>query len=296
MQPMRIHYLDAHTHVQFAAFEKDYRDVIARALTSGVGLVNVGTQEDTSRRAVEIAEEYKQDPVYAVIGLHPIHTFHSYHDPKELGGLPTQGFISRAESFNFDYYKVLVRHPKVLAIGECGLDYYHLPKDFDRVSYVEKQKDAFLAQIELSRESKKPLMIHCREAFSDLIDILYLKSNMLNSRPGIIHFFSGTMDDAKKLVDLGFYFTFGGVITFVRAYDEVVRYIPIDRILSETDAPYVSPVPYRGKRNEPAYVIEIVRGLADLKGCSFEKMREQILDNARAIFGSISPIVFNYKD
>lgn len=301
-----IRFFDAHTHVQFAAFEKDYREVVNRALALGVGLVNVGTQKDTSRRAVEIAQEFQSyetqsyetgsrkigavrenAPVYAAVGLHPIHTSRSYHDEQELGIISenqrvdqhksaSRGFMSRAEEFDYNYYKKLALDPKVVAIGECGLDYFRLQEDSKK-----KQAEAFVKQIELAHEVKKPLMIHCRQAFGDLIDILNTQYKILNNPPGIIHFMSGTKNDAKKLLDLGFYFTFGGVITFTRSYDEVIKMIPLDRILSETDAPYVTPVPYRGKRNEPAYVVAVVEKIAEIKGISLEKAAVQILKNTK---------------
>jgi len=128
-------------------------------------------------------------------------------------------------------------------------------------------------------------MIHCRSAFADLIDILTGNSKSLDSQtPGIIHFFTGTKEDAKSLLNLGFVFTFGGVVTFTRDYDEVIRMIPMDSILSETDAPYVTPVPHRGKRNEPGYVIEVVKKLADVRKVSTDQMAENIWANARRIF------------
>ncbi len=155
---------DVHTHVQFAAFEKDSNAVIRRALDVGVWLVNVGTQKDTSLGAVKIAEQYAEG-VYATVGLHPIHTEKSYHDPKELGD--EEGFAGRGEEFDYNFYKTLAKNSKVVAIGECGLDYYR----FDSGS-KEKQGAVFIRHIELSRDVKKPLMIHCREAFADLVGIL----------------------------------------------------------------------------------------------------------------------------
>ena len=233
---------------------------------------------------MELAEQY--DGVYAAIGLHPIHTSKSYHDAQELGGgEAAKAFTSRGEVFDADVYRPLALHPKTVAIGECGLDYFHLtmrPSAESREMQVKKQKDAFLAQIAFAHEVKKPLMVHCRNAFPDLIEMLGSAARDL--RPGIIHFFTGTPDEAKKLLDLGFSFTFGGVITFARSYDEIVKMIPLDRILSETDAPYVAPAPYRGKRNEPAYVVETVKKLAELKGISVEKMAGQISENAARIF------------
>jgi TatD DNase family protein len=129
-------------------------------------------------------------------------------------------------------------------------------------------------------------MIHCRDAFADLIQILKESSaNPLGANPGIIHFFTGTSDEARALLGLGFSFTFGGVITFARNYDELIRLVPLDRLLSETDAPYVAPAPYRGRRNEPAYVVEVVKKLAELKDVSLDGMREQIGKNVRRVFG-----------
>jgi TatD DNase family protein len=287
-----IKFFDAHTHVQFAAYAADRDEVINRARRAGVGMVNVGTQKDTSSAAVALAERYTN--LYAAVGLHPTHTAKSYLDPEELGVAKTLSNFKELENaagdsviegevFDYEYYKKLAEHPKVVAIGECGLDYYRETSD-KRQETRGRQKEAFIKQIELAYEVKKPLMIHCRSAFDDLIEILNTKYKTLNTPPGIIHFFSGTTEDAKKLLDMGFYFTFGGVITFARDYDEVIKMIPADRILSETDAPYVTPAPYRGKRNEPAYVIEVVKKLAEIKGVSLERMAEEILQNAEHIF------------
>jgi TatD DNase family protein len=168
-------------------------------------------------------------------------------------------------------------------IGECGLDYFHFNDDEPRDVQIKKQKDALLAQLTLARDVQKPIMIHCRDAFHELIP--FLKLHGADSKPGIIHFFTGTKDDALALLDLGFSFTFGGVVTFTHDYDAAIAAIPIDRILSETDAPYVAPVPFRGKRNEPAYVVHTVAKLAELKGVSQTEMKTQIWTNAQRIFG-----------
>lgn len=274
--------IDVHTHVQFHAFEEDADAVIQRALDAGTWMINVGTQRDTSVNAIALAEKFPEG-VYATVGLHPIHTEKSYHDAKELGtSAESMEFTSRGEDFNSDYYKKLAGHPKVVAIGECGLDYYRIR---NHELGIRKQKDAFLKQIELAKEVEKPLMIHCREAFKDLVDILDSCFLIHDSRsPGVIHFFSGTKEDARKLLDLGFSFSFGGVITFARNYDEAVRFIPLERIVLETDAPYVAPVPYRGKRNEPAFVSEVAKKIAELKGLPLEDISRVTVANARSIF------------
>jgi len=283
-------FFDAHTHVQFAAYDADREAVILRARDAGVRFVNVGTQKDTSRRAVELAEQH--EGVYAAIGLHPVHTSRSFHDADELGGGDAaKSFTSRGEVFDTAYYRGLALRPLTVAIGECGLDYFHFHDGESRETQIQKQKDAFLAQIELAEEIKKPLMIHCREAFGDLIEMLIAHRQSL-AVPGIIHFFTGTVSEMEKLLDMGFSFTFGGAITFPprkgeaeNQYHELIRKIPIDRILSETDAPYVAPAAYRGKRNEPAYVIETVKKLAELKKVSVDKMAAQIRENAKRVFG-----------
>ncbi|HUC31410.1 MAG TPA: TatD family hydrolase [Candidatus Paceibacterota bacterium] len=283
------HFFDAHTHVQFSGYNDDRDAVIRRALDADVWMVNVGTQKDTSRAAVTLAEEYPEG-IYAAVGLHPVHTSRSYHDAQELGGgEAATAFTSRGEVFDADYYRALALNPKTVAIGECGLDYFHFNDDEPREVQIKKQKDAFLAQIELSKEVKKPLMIHCRNAFDDLI--AFVRPHAHELAPGVIHFFTGTPDDAKALLDLGFCFTFGGAITFPARkgksqgdYDEVIKLIPIDRILSETDAPYVAPAPYRGQKNEPAYVVHAVAKLAELKGISSDEMKARIWENAERIF------------
>ncbi len=266
-------FFDVHTHAQFAAFADDQDAVIRRALDAGVWMVNVGTQKDTSAAAIETARRYDKG-VYATVGLHPIHTDKSYHDKQELGA-DDGGFTSRGEEFDFEYYKKLAEDPKVVAIGECGLDYYRLEENTKA-----RQFAAFEAQIALAHEVKKPLMIHCRNAFADLIGLLTANRLTLNAPAGIIHFFTGTADDAKKLLDLGFSFSFGGVITFARDYDEVIRSIPMERIVLETDAPYITPVPYRGKRNEPAYIIETAKKLAEIKKLPVETVADMTAQNA----------------
>lgn len=266
-------YLDAHTHAHFAAYDADRLEVLARARDASVAMINVGTGLQTSLTAVELAEE--NNDLWATVGLHPIHASESHDDGSEGTG-------SAAEEFDYQKYLELAKRDKVVGIGECGLDYFRLAEN-DSVT-KQKQKEIFLEQIRLAKEVGKPLMIHCRAAFPDLVELLKENKSMLNPIPGITHFFAGTPAEARELLDLGFYFTFGGVITFVRDYDEVISLVPLDRILSETDAPYVTPVPYRGKRNEPAYVVEVVKKLAELKRVSVETMAEQIWRNAEAVF------------
>lgn len=279
---------DVHTHVQFSAYDADRAAVINRAAQAGVACITAGTERVTSRRAVELAEKYPD--IFAAIGLHPTHTSASFHDADESG---EDDASDAGELFDATQYRKLAFHPKTVAIGECGLDYFRLPDDETRGLVIQKQKDAFLAQIALAREVRKPLVIHCRSAFDDLIGILRDRRDLLDGRPspGVIHFFTGTADQMRELMDLGFSFTFGGAITFPPRkgrmqgeYDDLVRTIPPDRILSETDAPYVAPIPHRGERNEPAYVPVIVAKLAELKKMTVSDMAAQIRENVRRIF------------
>src|SRR3989338_2373621 len=246
-------YIDVHSHVNFKAFDEDRDEVIKRALDNDTWVINVGTQVDTSKKAVEMANEYSEG-VYAIIGLHPIHTGASYHDEKELGpafakatdGQGSQeGFTSRGEVFDKNSYRELLKDTKVVAIGECGLDYYRCTEES-----ISKQKQAFIGQIELANEFNKPLMLHIRQAYQDAFEILKAHAKV----KGNVHFFAGTTEEAKAFLDFGFTLSFTGVITFTHDYDEVIKNTPLNMIMSETDAPYVAPVPYRGRRNEHVYV------------------------------------------
>lgn len=284
--------IDVHTHLQFAAYLHDYEVVIKSTLEKNIWMVNVGTQRETSRGAIALAEKYAEG-VYATVGLHPLHTGQSHLDTQELKDIEhTRAFTAVGEVFDYETYRHLALHPKVVAIGECGLDYYRITNPESRI----KQKEVFEKHIELSHDVGKPLMIHCRNAFPDLIEILNAKHTIFtNNSPrarrgatvnsaGIIHFFSGTVEDAKKLLELGFSFSFGGVITFTRDYDAQIKYIPLNRIALETDAPYVAPSPYRGLRNEPPYIIETAKKLAELKNISLEAVAAQTTANAKNIF------------
>ena len=273
---MNYRYIDIHTHTNFAAFEKDREDVIKRAQEAGVALINVGTQKDTSQKAVEIAEKY-ENGVYATVGLHPIHTAKSFHNEEEIGEGGKE-FTSHEEQFDYDFYKQLALHPKAVAIGECGLDYY---RGTGNVLSIKVQEEIFRKQIELAIEVKKPLMLHIRSAYTDAFKILKTYTGV----KGNLHFFTGTPEEAKPFLDLGFSFSFTGVISFTHDYDEVVRYLPLGRIMSETDAPFVAPVPYRGKRNEPAYVVEVVKKITEIRNEDFETVRAQLLKNAEQFFG-----------
>ena len=280
-------YIDIHSHVNFKAFDEDRDEVIKRVLDNDTWMINVGTQLDTSRSAVELANKYDEG-VYAIVGLHPIHTGASFHDEKELG-VGGAEFTSRGEVFNKEVYREFLKDPKVVGIGECGLDYYRMDTDS-----IEKQKVAFIEQIQLANEVDKPLMLHIRnnpkdnthDAYLDALELLnkYYTRKGPDMASGDVHFFAGSIEIANKFLNFGFTLSFTGVITFTNDYDEVIKNTPLDRIMSETDCPYVTPVPYRGNRNEPLYVSEVVKRIALVKDIPVEKVAEAIFKNAKRVF------------
>lgn len=272
-------YIDTHTHVNLSAFDADREDTLARARSAGVSLINIGTKLSTSKKAVDIANA--NDHAYAVVGLHPVQTFAGRHDEDETGegGKP---FISKGEVFDMDAFRELALQPRVVAIGECGLDYFHTTIESEKA-----QRDAFIAQIHLANEVNKPLVLHIRNgkdtsrnAYLDAFEIIKCEAKV----KGNAHFFAGTVEDATRFLNIGYTVSFTGVVTFSRDYDEVVRYIPHDMIHAETDAPYVAPIPYRGSRNEPAYVIEVAKKLAEIRAVDEEAFWEQLLLNAKNLY------------
>ena len=271
--------IDVHTHINFNAFREDGHEVVRRTLKAGVWMVLVGSQIDTSRRALEYARQYERG-VYAAVGLHPIHLVEMEVDRDEMNaadGVP--GFTTRKEEFDYRVYRDLTLDKKVVAIGECGLDYYRL-RDTEEIK--KKQAETFRKQVALAREVKKPLMIHCRNAYEDLLAIL--REERANEIGGDIHFFAGDWEIAKQFLDLGFYLSFTGVITFANQYDDTIKKVPLNRIMIETDAPYVAPVPHRGKRNEPLYVEEVARRIAAIKGIALEEAVHATSENALRLF------------
>ncbi|MBU0998893.1 TatD family hydrolase [Patescibacteria group bacterium] len=280
-------YIDIHSHVNFKTFKEDGDIVLKRALQNDTWVINVGSQFSTSKRAVEIANKY-QEGIFAIVGLHPIHLEESFHDEEETGG---EGFKTRAEEFNKDAYRELLKNSKVVAIGECGLDYFHCSSEM-----AEKQKEVFIEQIKLANEVKKPLMVHVRNNYEDksrnaYIDILEILKKYAKVK-GVIHFFEGSLENAKDFISFGFMISFSGAITYPARkkgrncdYEEIIKNISLNMILADTDSPYMAPVPYRGKRNEPVYVKEIVRKIAEIKNLPETEVREAIVVNAKRIFG-----------
>lgn len=272
---------DTHAHVNFADFKDDYEEVIKRAVEKNCTFINVGSQFSTSARAVKSAEE--NENIYAAIGLHPIHLVQRKIKEK-VDDKEDVEITSRAEKFDYNKYKELaLASKKVVAIGECGIDYHHLEPD-NKEEQIAEQKKVFIEQIKLANDLDLPMIIHCRDAYDDLIKIL--EANEVKNR-GTVHCFGGNLEQARKLIKMGFYLGFTGVITFKnidKELLEVIKQIPEDKILSETDCPYLTPEPYRGKRNEPVYVDYVIRKIAELRDWSYEKALEVTAGNARRLF------------
>lgn len=272
--------IDTHAHVNFVAYKNDADDVIKRALKNDVWLINVGSQIGTSQRAVEYARKYEQG-VFASVALHPIH-LKGRKIKVEVDPFETVEFDTREEKFDYKKYRKLAKDSKVAAIGETGLDYYHL--DEGREEEQKKlQKESFLDHLRLAEELGKPLIFHCREAHSEMLEMLKSQT-ATNKLGGVIHSFSGRWSQAQEYIEMGFHLGFNGIITFARDYDKVIRNMPLERLVLETDCPYLTPVPFRGQRNEPLYVKYVAEKIAEIKGISFDEVAKATTENARRLF------------
>ena len=256
--------VDSHCHLDAARFDADRAAVLERARTAGVGaIVNIGCDLVGSRRSLTLAATH--DDVWATVGVHP-------HEAKEA----VEGFAAELVR--------LAAHPRCVAIGECGLDYHydHSPR--------EVQRAVFAAQIEVARRAKLPLVLHIRpsdghDAFDDAVQMLVHEGG--RDCGGVFHCFTGTVAQARRALELGFVVSLPGVITFRDAGElpDVARFLPMDAMLVETDAPYLAPVPHRGKRNEPAFVALTADAVAAARGQPAMIVREATGDNARRLFG-----------
>lgn len=278
--------IDTHAHVHFNAYQEDMDEVLNRSLAKDMIINLVGTQRDTSRKGIEVAERYKN--VYASIGLHPEHLFSKWVDEQE------SSFRSREEDFDYEYYRQLAAHPKVIGIGECGLDLYRIPDGLTKEDMLPRQRTVFLEHLRLAREMNLPLVIHCREAHQPLLEIL--QSEVGAGARGTIHCYTSNWAHAEQYLAMGFYIGFTGVITFppLKANPQaqadlltVVKKMPADKILLETDCPYLAPIPYRGQRGEPWMMEATAAVMAQLRGVTVEEVVQQTAENAKRLFTKI---------
>ena len=250
-------FIDSHAHLEMREFESDRHDVISRAVDGGLDyIVTVGTTLADCRKALRLAHQY--DKVYAAIGIHP-------HEVKEI------------DARTYGQLKIMAEDEKVVAWGEIGLDFFrnHSPRDV--------QKQCFREQLRLAAEMELPVIIHDRDAHAEMLAIL---QDCQGTQGGVIHCFSGDVAMAQTCLEMGFYISIAGPVTYAKSdkLQTVVRQIPLERLLIETDAPYLAPVPNRGKRNEPFYVIQTARQIAALKNLSLEEVGRVTSENARALF------------
>lgn len=251
---------DSHCHLQMPQFDADRAEVLARMREADMGGLVVGTDYEVSKAALELAKAH--DFLWAAVGLHP-------NDPAEDSTSHGVGkWIARFEE--------LARDPKVVAIGECGLDYFR--------SSGEGQKERFETHIVLAKKLGKALIVHCRDAHDDCSSILQ-KTRISESVPVVIHFCTVSGDVAQKYLDLGCYLSFPGPVTFTDMYDDSIRLCPMDKLLIETDSPFAAPTPHRGKRNEPVYVAEVAKKIAAIKGISAAEIEQASVANAQKAFG-----------
>lgn len=260
-----MHSIDTHSHLNLPPFADDKGVIIARMQEVGIGTITVGIDSPTSMLAVSIARMH--EGFWACVGQHPT----EWQTPFE-----SSDFIQLLEQDTLEAKKSIV------AIGECGLDYYRPISDEGK----RMQKDLFLAHISLAQHYNLPLMLHIRpspgtmDAYEDALLILEKSGPTI----GTAHFFVGTPAIAARFIALGYYISFSGVITFASEYAEVVSFVPLERILSETDAPFAAPVPHRGKRNEPLFVTEVISAIASIKNLPRNTVQEQLFKNACTLF------------
>ncbi|OGY46119.1 MAG: hypothetical protein A3A24_01045 [Candidatus Buchananbacteria bacterium RIFCSPLOWO2_01_FULL_46_12] len=265
--------VDSHCHLNFSDFAEVWQSIIADCQQKNIWLINVGSQLQTSQRAVEIAEQYPQG-VYASVALHPIHVL---------------GSESYPEDFILDRYESLIKKSKkVVAVGETGIDFFHSDK------ILEKQKEVFISHLNLALRFNLPVIVHGRNsqdgtknAYEEILKILrQVQTNTGGQLRGVIHCYGGNLEQAHQFLDVGFYVGFTGIVTFKNAKDlqAVAQTLPLDRILIETDAPYLAPEPYRGQRNYPQYVELVAKKIAELKQIDYNKVVEQTAQNAIQLF------------
>lgn len=262
--------IDTHCHLSFNAFSEDWEAAIERARAAGVRrMISVGAAVDTTEKAIVIAE--RSEGVYATVGIHPTHT--------------------EDDVFDEAWFREKLAHPKVVAVGETGIDYYRIDQG-RKEEIVAQQEVLFKHHVRLAKVAQKPVILHSRDGKTEQGEDAYEHVFRLISDIGytqcVLHCYGGKWQQAKKFIDIGCLLSFTGIVTFKNAGEdlrEVVKNIPPDRYMIETDSPYLAPEPYRGKQNEPAYVAHVARGIAAIRGVSFEQVAEETTGNARRFFG-----------
>jgi len=246
--------IDTHCHLNFKEFDNDRDEIIGRCLDNNIWMINIGVDYKTSKQVIELAEKYDKG-VYATIAIHP-------HNVGKI-------------DFDEEKFKELAKSKKVVAVGECGLDYMFCEDD---KKVQELQQEVFIQHLKLAQEINKPVIIHSRRLFPEILEIV-----KKYPAKGVLHCYMGRWSYAEEYLKLGFYISFTGLIAYARDYDKVIRNTPLDRILIETDAPYLSPD--RDERSTPLDVEKVAEKIAEIKEVSFEKVAFQTTQNAKELFG-----------
>ncbi len=274
--PTEIKYIDTHAHAYPTYFKEELPAVIERAKDKGVAIINVGTHIETSRDCILTTERFAalHPHIYSIVGIHPSEATDNWsNDLETLDDLVGKHLYKKGG------------RGKVIGIGECGIDLFKV-EEKEKPTVFALQRQLFRGQIEIALKYDIPLMIHARESYSEILSIL--DEDFIGDKAklrGNIHFFAGTPEQAMMFLEKGFTLSFTGVITFTSSYDEVIRNVPIESIMSETDCPYVAPVPYRGKINEPSYVSYVVEAIAKARGIDSEECRMAMIRNAERVYG-----------
>jgi TatD DNase family protein len=273
--------IDSHCHLHFPAYGAAREAVLRRMREADIWAITVGTTAETSKNAIAFAEA--NEGVWATVGYHPEHFTSAYHDEAE----------GDAGSYSIERIAEIARSSKkVVAVGETGLDFYRIDEGRDRKEAIALQEQGFREHISLARDLDLPVVIHCRDALTRLAEIVQDEKEKGWNVRGVVHCYTGTCEEAKPLLDLGLHLSFTGVITFpskkaddpAKSVHRVIEQMPLDRILIETDAPWLTPVPHRGKQNEPAYVEFVAEQIAKLRGMSLSDIERQTTKNTRLLF------------
>lgn len=269
--------IDTHAHLNFEEYDKDRAEVFKRTMDSDVWMINIGWNYKSSQEAIDYTEQYPQG-VFAAVGLHPSHL------ADQIVKVGEKMIKVKKEIFKQEKYRQLAGFSaKIVALGEIGLDYYRLEgSEQEQQKAKQLQQEVFNSMLILAGDLGLPVILHCREAHRDMLDIL--KNHKLT---GVTHSFTGTEEELQEYLQLGYYIGYNGIITFKKKVDDIKRLVestPLDKILAETDCPYLSPEPYRGKRNEPAYVKYVAEEIAKLKNISLKEVEKITTKNAKELF------------
>lgn len=275
--------VDTHCHLHFPPYELDREEVLVRLKTRSIWAITIGTSLHNSARGIAFAEAHED--IWATVGLHPEHFTSDFHDEQE-------GEVHESSLDIEELRRLAQSSPKVVGIGETGLDYYRIDDGRDPAIARASQEEAFLAHLHVSRELDLPLVIHCRDALTRLAELLHIEQEKHGPVRAVVHSFTGTWEEAEPLINLGCYLAVNGIATFplrktqtpAQAIDRTIERMPLDRLLLETDAPYLAPLSHRGKRNEPAWVEEVGVHVATVRGISLEEVAAQTTLNAKTLF------------